>query len=502
MMTTRWHTLLPSLGLGLTMVLALLALCSGAALPARADGPCTVCLEAGVCAYTTLQAAVDDGACNDIRVAQGVYTGVQGRPVPARYSFPPASGLITQVVYISRTVTVRGGYTATNWTTPYPLTQPTTLDAGGLGRALVVAGDISPTIEGLGLTNGNAAGLGGDDGWDTGGGVYIIRAAATLSACRVFSNTAEYGGGLGLWYSPATLSACHVFSNTAQAGGGLCLWYSPATLSANRVTSNTATFFGGGLDLYRSPATLISNSVTANTARRNGGGLGLHYSPATLISNSVTANTARRNGGGLFLEFSPAMLSANSVTSNTAGGGLYLDGSGATLSATSVTSNAAGGGLYLMYKSNAWLTNTVVADNRAGTNGSGLYVTSSSPRLVHTTIAHNGGGDGSGVYVAIKSSVWLTNTILVSHTVGITVAAGSTATLNSTLWYGNGADWDGAGTLTRTGDITGDPAFADPNGGDYHLTASSAAIEQGVAAGVTTGKDGHLRDAQPDLGAY
>ena len=121
MMAVRWHTLFSSVGLGLALALgALLALWSGAARPARAAGPlCTVCLEGmPTCTYTALQAAVDDPGCMEIRVAQGTYTGVQGRPVPAGYPYPPASGLITQVVYISRTVAVQGGYTTANWTTP------------------------------------------------------------------------------------------------------------------------------------------------------------------------------------------------------------------------------------------------------------------------------------------------------------------------------------------------------------------------------------------------
>jgi pectin methylesterase-like acyl-CoA thioesterase len=91
------HTLLKSLALGLGLAaLALLALAwNGAPPAARAAGPtCTVCLSGG-CNYTTIQAAVDDPGCQEIRVAQGVYSGVQGRPVPAGYLNPPASGLIT-----------------------------------------------------------------------------------------------------------------------------------------------------------------------------------------------------------------------------------------------------------------------------------------------------------------------------------------------------------------------------------------------------------------------
>jgi hypothetical protein len=449
-------------------------------------GPtCTVCLD-GSCDYTAVQVAVDNIRCTEIKVAQGVYTGAQGRPVPAGYDSPPVSGLITQVVYISRTVTVRGGYTTTNWTVPDPWTQPTTLDAGGLGRALVIAGDVSPTIEGLGLTNGDAAGLGGLGGTDGGGGVYIINAAATLSACRVFSNTAPAGSGLLLRYSPTTLNANHVTSNTAADGGGLYLDYSGATLISNSVTANTAANLGGGLYLDHSDATLISNSITANTAG-HGGGLYLTYSPATLTANSVVANTSFCWGGGLYLFYSNATLSANDVISNTAdcqGGGLHLQSSAATL------------------------INTVVADNRAGAygNGSGLYIyAGAAPQLLHTTIARNTGGDGSGVYidsVGGESTAWLTNTILAGQDVGIAVAEGSTAIVSGTLWDGTGTYWSGAGTLAHSNDYTGTPAFVDPGAGDYHIGPASAAVDRGVAAGVATDKDGRPRDARPDLGAY
>ncbi len=60
----------------------------------------------------------------------------------------------------------------------------------------------------------------------------------------------------------------------------------------------------------------------------------------------------------------------------------------------------------------------------------------------------------------------------------------------------------GAGTLNRSGDTIGDPAFVDASSGDYHLTRGSAAINQGVPAGVTTDKDGRPRLGKPDLGAY
>lgn len=115
----------------------------------------------------TVQYAVDRAQWGEeVRVASGIYTGVNNYAGKA------------QVVYIEKDVTVRGGYTATNWTTPDPDANPTTLDAQGEGRVLFIRGDISATVEGLRITGGDATGLGGERwGSDAGGGVYVYQAA-------------------------------------------------------------------------------------------------------------------------------------------------------------------------------------------------------------------------------------------------------------------------------------------------------------------------------------
>ncbi len=113
----------------------------------------------------TLQYAVDQAASGDtILVAAGAYTGVQSRSRPAGYEALVALKTITQVVYISKTITIQGGYPSGFAGPANPQANPTTLDAEGKGRGMVIAGDISPTIEGLRITRGNAAGLQGEGG--------------------------------------------------------------------------------------------------------------------------------------------------------------------------------------------------------------------------------------------------------------------------------------------------------------------------------------------------
>jgi hypothetical protein len=206
---------------------------------------------------------------------------------------------------------------------------------------------------------------------------------------------------------------------------------------------------------------------------------------------------------------------------------LYSDG--VTLNGNIVANNTAnntiyplcwsdfsvGGGLLLDFNSNATLINNLITDNQlndqANSQGSGLYIRASSPKLLHNTIARNIGGDGSGIYITdysdvppvIYSTVRLTNTILVSQTVGVTVTTGTTVTLNSTLWHGNSANWGGVGTINASNNYTGNPAFVNPNSGNYHLGPISAAIDKGVNAGVMSDIDGESRPQgiAPDLGA-
>jgi uncharacterized repeat protein (TIGR01451 family) len=178
-----------------------------------------------------------------------------------------------------------------------------------------------------------------------------------------------------------------------------------------------------------------------------------------------------------------------------------------------VVSNTAdyGGGLYF-YLGGGTFHNTVVVDNRANIAGGGMYLSGSRSHWLHTTIARNG-GDGSGVWVTwssgsilVPTQVTLTNSIVASQTVGITMTGEVTGpwrdvlVVDGVLWSGNGTNVTGTGLISVTRAYTGDPAFAADG---YHLAAGSAAIDGGVSAGVATDVDGEPRPpgAGCDLGA-
>jgi hypothetical protein len=415
------------------------------------------------CGYASLQAAVDAAAPGDvIKVAMGVYTDMHSRPAPAGYN---GAATISQVVYLDKAVTIRGGYTTSDWNTPDPAVHPTILNAQGQGRALFITGaGLSPVVEGLRITGGNAADLGGglNQTDDAGGGAYIHLAPAVIMGNLVTNNTAYRGGGLWLAGSAATLQGNIVYANTAEwAGGGLWLHNSTGVLEANHLRSNTAPY-GGGAVLFHSPATLRSNTFTANHATAGeGGGLGLSSSDARLEGNIVADNQAPYTGGGLFVNLSRVEL-----------------------------------------------INTVVVDNNALAMGSGVYVEGSTLMLKHTTLARNGAhGDGVGMHVgewqgSVFSAVTMTNSIVAGHSVaGVFMRQGNTVALDATLWHANTADWaTAAGTIDHSHDYYGDPSLAADG---YHLTHSSAAIDQGVNAGVTADIDGQSRPHSLgyDLGA-
>ncbi len=534
------HSLIKfAITVGLGVGLSILALWLPASRTAHAGTPITVCLT-GDCDYTTIQAAVDAAAeGTTIKIAAGHYT--------QRNTY---NGL-TQVVYLNKTVTLRGGYTTTNWAAPNPAANPTILDAQNQGRVVYITGQVSPTLQGLFLTGGNAAGLRGGpaDNEDAGGGIYITAAQATLIHNRIFSNTARLGGGVFLANDQSRLNDNYIATNTAGAGAGLYLYHSNANLTGNTIITNTALTYnlgaGGGLYLDASQSTLTENTISANATNWHGGGLYIAGSAATLTDNLISANTVGFCGGGVRLQNSAAILTGNTIISNSAGyqgGGVEFDHSPATLTGNTIVNNTAkgsGGGLYVessqatfnrntvqtntsggsgggisLVNSSDMLINNIIADNQAASRGSGLYLANSSPRLWHTTIAHNIGGDGSGLYADLNASpntVTFINTILVSHTVGITVARGNTVKLDATLWGGgtwaNLTDWQGAGViLTGTHNLWGNPDFTCANNrcsAPYHLGSTSAAIDAGVETDTPTDIDGEARPTAfgADLGA-
>jgi len=494
-----------------------------------ADGPCR-----------SVQFAVDQAApADEIRIASGVYTDVHTIP-----SLSADWVTATQVVGIGKDLTLRGGYSSVDWTAPHPITQPSTLDAHGQGRVLLIRGPCTVTLEGLRLTGGDATGLCGRNGMPAGGGAYICTATVAISGCQIYSNTAltpsdtawtGYGGGVYLQGSRAMLQDNLFSSNAASThghgwGGALYLERcSNSVLVGNVITGNlgsaSANGRGGGVCLQSSERmTLSGNTLESNVGTRGpdyqGGGLavnGCNY--LTLSHNDFRGNTAGGGyslGGGLYVNASHHVtLTGTLFEANVAsrsrgwGGGAYLALQGSsTLDGNVFRQNAGtsnpnnlswGGGLHLVSQQPVTLTNNVFVCNQANSAGSAAYLMQTTALFRYTTFTKNTGGDGSALCITGSLGVaQMVNTIFAGNGVGITATAGATATLDHTLWDAN--DTNAGDNVAHSNDVSGNSAFAADG---YHLTYQSAALNRALDIGIDTDIDGQRRPvgSGPDLGA-
>jgi hypothetical protein len=394
-----------------------------------------------------VQYAVDKAqAGGEIRIAAGTYNEIDSRES------------LTQVVYLTKSLTIRGGYTTSDWTTPDPEANPTTLDAQGQGRVMVISPTITVHLEGLRFVGGNATGLGGGLSaaltseptiTDAGGGLYVLTATVTVSNSLIFSNTgsitgtapgSDVGGGLGggIYVRDGSVELRYntIVSNTAGVnvpgyGGGIYLDRSSATLLHNVITSNTGTLrddgYGGGLYLYGGVppeplpiASLVDNTLQGNYASRTGdgqgGGLYANHYHVELTDNLVQFNTGgtakEGKGGGLYIFFSEALLERNLVRYNVAsrgeegisGGVHFCTCPDVTLKTNTIFSNTAstfgngyGGGVSFC-KTTALLDSNAIVSNTA-TLSTALEVR----------------GWGGGVWTGDRASVSFSNDLIAGN---------------------------------------------------------------------------------------
>jgi hypothetical protein len=416
------------------------------------------------------------------RIQQAVDAATPGQTVQV------AEGVCYENVIVTKTVTLEGGWDTAFTSRSADPASVSTIHGGRTGRVISItkmSGPVSPTIDGFTITGGDATGLGGSStGLDTGGGIYSHLAGTTVADCIIADNVASTSGN--------------------SYGGGLGVYSGTVTLQDSVVQENDATF-GGGVYLHGIANAMLTNSDICSNTAGQAGGLYLSQSPAATLTNNDIYNNTSGYGAGLWLSGSDDITLA---------GGIWLCGSDdATLNANWITNNTAdtdGGGLLLVYCDDAALENNMVVENRIGRKGEGAGINfqGTTARLLHTTLARNTGGDGSGLHVAYTSTVALTNTILVSHTVGVTITAGSAVSMEVTLWgkgaWANDLAWGGDGAIDH-GEIIikGYPDFVDPGNGDYHIGPDSAALDAGLDIGVKTDIDGDPRPigSAPDVGA-
>ncbi len=386
--------------MGLAATFTLLAVIGGGALPngrpVQAAPGVLYVAPGGNCGtilcYSTVQAAVDAAQAGDeIRIAAGTYSGINNQ------------GGKPQVVYIAKSLTLRGGYTTSNWNTPDPEANVTEINAQTLGRVVYVTGANTVVMfAGLRFTYGDANGLGGHsptsyENYDAGGNLYIDQAAVTLNDCYITDGAAPSGGyGGGLYMRHGALTATRTLWHINEAGhGGAAYFYRATTHIADSVFQNnrTTTMNGEGAAMTVSGGafTLSGSTIQANTAAQkapSAGALDVNASPF-LIENSVISGTVYSSGVDLS---GIGILRGSTIQANQYGGVRIGDGN-ITVVDNEVLYNGTGGAYVEagVYVSGVWNTTVYLVRNHIHHNRH-LYATA----------------QGGGVYVAPVAEGWVT----------------------------------------------------------------------------------------------
>ncbi len=339
-----------------------------------------------------------------------------------------------------------------------------------------------------------------------GGGIYAAPPnLLTLIHVNVISNSAAHGGGafVGGTLTPparAILTGGHIENNYCTAvnciGGGLLA--DLPTITDTLFIGNSAAGGGGGLVAYTT--TLVGGRFENNwTTGFYGGGIEL-WGGLTLSGTEFISNSAALGGGGIAVDggdsFIVDKLARNRcVSPGCLGGGAFI-ARGLNLANTQFISNSAagnGGGLAHHPFSGdpaGRVINTLFASNSAFYDGADLYLNSpGNVVILHSTIATPTLGGGAAIYVN-AGTVGITNTIITSHSIGIQ-RGGGIVYENYNLFFGNGVNT--IDTVGGGNSIIGALAFLDPATDDYQLTDTSAAIDAGVDAAVTSDFEGNGR---------
>jgi len=446
----------------------------------------------------TIQHAVDQSNPGDeVRVAGGDYLGTQVINHTDGYTY-------TQVAFINKGLTLRGGYSTANWDVPNASITPTVIDADGHGRGLTVIdtkGD-SVTIESLTITGGDYTGLGDPPGVsnekcrsadDCGGGIFVKNSTINLHHLSVTGNTAgssnSEGGGIYFWsVRDAVVDSIVVTNNSATSGGGFAVnkqvW--PMVIRNSVFENNNSETAGGGIYLRSNIENLIfiQDCVINNNQVSSGEGGGIN---------------ARLSKDGLMLQMDRVYLQDNQADGR--GFAIYLEAAGHVTPTVKLTNLILSGNKRLE-GSNSMPEDAVITIAPPFTN---LIV-----NLAHVTAADNPAESflyaepsyNTGKFVTVT----LSNTLL-SGFVNAFSAKELTDT-EVTIHHDHSLFYN---IINVENNLGGSPTFetlnlawGNPNlKSDYHLASDSPAIDTGMDASVVVDIDGNTRPfgSAPDIGA-
>lgn len=259
--------------------------------------------------------------------------------------------------------------------------------------------------------------------------------------------------------------------------------------------------FGGGVfaevaELILTDIDIHDNLALGGDGRNSGPGAGLG------------------TGGGISTGTATIFLDRMRVVNNVARGGNGQVAAGA----------GGGGGYYITGYAEVSIANSIIADNLAemgsqgtlpGGGAGGVFANFANINVTHSTFARNRLGSapmqGTALVVVNGGSINLSYSIIAEHTqypgtYAVHAQPGNTVNLNQNLFFGNSNDTGGGGVFNGTAtNLSGNPGFLSPGSPnhDYHITSSSAAIDQATSSSMSLDIDSQSRTLlpPPDVGA-
>ncbi len=303
------------------------------------------------------------------------------------------------------------------------------VDGSNLDRIFEIHNNSQVHFNKLTIQNGLATDLGTDIA--QGAAIYNESGTLTVTNAIFRDNFAWRGGAIANVGSTATLiiSNTRFISNTATQGGAIYLHFSYATISESEIQNNIASSGNGGGTYSWGGVFTVTDSLIENNQAELGIGGGIAHQSGTsmgelFIINTIVSGNVAYGGGGI-QSSKPILIQGSQIRNNIA-----LDGGGGILSVDT-----------------ALITNTIIADNKAGTDGGGMSVAyDGEVSLSQSTLQNNFAGDEGGGIYALNSQTWLTATTVISNvatTLGGGIFSGENLNIINATISGNQAGTQG-----------------------------------------------------------
>jgi CSLREA domain-containing protein len=247
---------------------------------------------------------------------------------------------------------------------------PQTIVHPGRGRATIDAGDLDRVIETFDRVTLKNLVITGGFTPNYGGGVRAFDALKLINTVVRGNDATQCGGGIHMQDNdrPLTIQRSKVIGNFGNQGGGI-----------------SASCFGG-----TGPVTITGSTIARNNGdadgNLNGYGGGIYLQTNSGVRSTIANSTFLRNTSGL------------GGTGAAAGGGIYSDLGRLRLTGSTIAENRAGdqgGGLYISGTMPAQIVNSTFSGNRANSNGGGIHLDSGAVSLNAVTVVRNrGNADG------------------------------------------------------------------------------------------------------------